>query len=173
MGQTPSTLNELFNSAVDRYRESEFLRFKREGRWNPLTYGEVARRVRELALGLHALGIGAGDRIAIWSENRHEWNLADLATLAIGGVDVPIYATQARSQVEYILADSASRAIFVSSAFLNQALEIKSRLPVLEFVISLDSTDARPVVEIEVLVDKGRIVYGEQPNLYDGLWRAA
>ncbi len=173
MGQTPTTLNELFNSAVDRYRESELLRFKREGRWNPLTYGEVARRVRELALGLHALGIASGDRVAIWSENRPEWNLADLATLAIGAVDVPIYATQARSQVEYILADSASRAIFVSSAFLNQALEIKSRLPELEFVISLDSTDARPVVEIQVLVDKGRVVYGEQPNLYDGLWRAA
>jgi long-chain acyl-CoA synthetase len=173
MGQTPTTLNELFNSAVDRYRDSELLRFKRGGRWNPLTYGEVARRVRELALGLHALGIGSGDRVAIWSENRPEWNLADLATLAIGAVDVPIYATQARSQVEYILADSASRAIFVSSAFLNQALEIKSRLPELEFVISLDSTDARPVVEIEVLVDKGRVVYGEQPNLYDGLWRAS
>jgi long-chain acyl-CoA synthetase len=173
MGQTPTTLNELFNSAVDRYRESEFLRFKREGRWNPLTYGEVARRVRELSLGLHALGIGSGDRVAIWSENRPEWNLADLATLAIGAVDVPIYATQALSQVEYILADSASRAIFVSSAFLNQALEIKSRLPELEFVISLDSTDTRPVVEIQVLVDKGRVVYGEQPNLYDGLWRAA
>jgi long-chain acyl-CoA synthetase len=173
MGQTPTTLNELFNSAVDRYRESDLLRFKREGRWNPLTYGEVARRVRELALGLHALGIGSGDRVAIWSENRPEWNLADLATLAIGAVDVPIYATQARSQVEYILADSACRAIFVSSAFLNQALEIKSRLPELEFVISLDSTDARPVVEIEILVDKGRVVYGEQPNLYDRLWRAA
>ena len=173
MGQTPTTLNELFNSAVDRYRESEFLRFKREGRWNPLTYGEVARRVRELALGLHALGIGSGDRVAIWSENRPEWNLADLATLAIGAVDVPIYATQAHTQVEYILADSASRAIFVSSAFLNQALEIKSRLPQLEFVISLDSADARPVGEFQVLVDKGRVVYGEQPNLYDGLWRAA
>ena len=173
MGQTPTTVNELFNSAVDRYRESEFLRFKREGKWSPLTYGEVARRVRELALGLHALGIGPADRVAIWSENRPEWNLADLATLAIGAVDVPIYSTQARSQVEYILADSASRAIFVSSAFLKQALEIKSRLPELEFVISLDSTDERSVIEIEVLVDKGRVVYGEQPNLYDGLWRAA
>src|SRR5712692_2272684 len=172
MGQTPTTLNELFNSAVDRYRESEFLRFKREGKWNQLTYGEVARRVRELALGLYVLGIRSGDRVAIWSENRPEWNLADLAALAIGGVDVPIYATQARSQVEYILADSASRAIFVSSAFLKGALEIKSRLPELEFIVSLDSTDARPVVEIEVLVDKGRALYGEEPALYERLWRA-
>src|SRR5436853_6258386 len=143
MTAEPRTLNEGFNIAVERFRADEFMRFKRDGAWQSLTYGELARRVRELALGLVQSGLERGDRIAIWSENRPEWNLADLATLAVGAVDVPIYATQARSQVEYILADSASRAIFVSSAFLNQALEIKSRSPELEFVISLDSTDAR------------------------------
>src|SRR5258708_6142076 len=97
----PKTLNENFNFAVDRYRESEFLRFKDGEAWRSLSYGEVARRVRELALGLHALGIASGDRVAIWSENRPEWNLADLAALAIGAVDVPIYSTQAHTQVEY------------------------------------------------------------------------
>src|SRR5690349_4439109 len=105
MDANPGTLNELFNLAVDRYRDAEFLRFKRGGAWQSLSFGEVARRVRELALGLHALGLRPGDRIAIWSENRPEWNLADLASLAIGAVDVPIYATQTRSQVEYILSD--------------------------------------------------------------------
>src|SRR6185369_1009045 len=129
MGATPKTVNEVFNYAVDSYREAEFLRFKHEEVWRSLTYGEVARRVRELALGLHSLGLSPSDRVAIWSENRPEWNLADLATLAISAVDVPIYATQARSQVEYILADSAARAIFVSRAFLDDALAMKSQLP--------------------------------------------
>ena len=172
MGTQPQTLNELFNSAVDRHRESEFLRFKVRNEWRSLTFGEVARRVRERALGLHALGIRSGDRIAIWSENRPEWNLADLAALAIGAVDVPIYATQARVQVEYILADSAARAIFVSPAFAEDALAIKSRLPALEFVISLEEISS-PVVGVEDLVDKGRSLYGEQPGLYERLWRAA
>ena len=172
MGTEPNTLNELFNSAVDRYRESEFLRFKTAGEWRSLTFGEVARRVRELALGLKALGIERGDRVAIWSENRPEWNLADLAVLAIGAVDVPIYATQTHSQVEYILADSAARAIFVSAAFAEDALEIKSRLPALEFVISLEEI-AKPVVGVEELVDRGRAIYGEQPGLYESMWRAA
>jgi long-chain acyl-CoA synthetase len=171
--KTPTTLNELINLAVERHRESEFLRFKRDDNWNSLTFGEVARRVRELALGLHALGIGAVDRVAIWSENRPEWNLADLATLAVGAVDVPIYATQAHSQVEYILSDSAARAIFVSSAFLKDALEIKGRLPQIEFVISFDATNAQSAIQIADLVDKGRSVYSDQPDLYDGLWRAA
>ncbi|MEK6284344.1 MAG: long-chain fatty acid--CoA ligase [Acidobacteriota bacterium] len=172
MGTEPNTLNELFNSAVERYRELEFLRFKVGGEWRSLTFCEVARRVRELALGLKALGIGGGDRIAIWSENRPEWNLADLAALAIGAVDVPIYATQTRAQVEYILADSAARAIFVSPAFAKDALAIKSRLPELEFVISLQEISS-PIVGVEDLVDKGRALYGEQPGLYESLWRAA
>jgi long-chain acyl-CoA synthetase len=172
MGTEPKTLNELFNSAVDRHRDSAFLRFKVGGDWRSLTFGEVARRVRELALGLYALGIRSGDRVAIWSENRPEWNLADLAALAIGAVDVPIYATQALSQVEYILADSAARAIFVSRAFAEDALAIKSRLPALEFVISLEEISSS-VVGVEDLVDKGRSLYGEQPGLYERLWRAA
>src|ERR1041384_1315852 len=176
----PRTLNEVFNYAVDHYRESEFLRFKDEAQWRSLTFGEVARRVRELALGLHGLGISARDRIAIWSENRPEWNLADLASLAIGAGDVPIYATQSHAQVEYILADSASRAIFVSSQFLEIALSMKLQIYSLEYVILLDSdvpdageNKASAVVKVKDLVDKGRAVYAVEPGLYEKLWQAA
>ena len=164
----PKTLNELFNSAVDRFRYHDFLRFKIEGHWHSLKFVEVANRVKELALGLHALGIRQGDRLAIWSENRPEWNLADLATLANGAVDVPIYATQTRSQVEYILSDSDARAIFVSWAFVEDALEIASHLPRLEFVISLDEKSAS--TSIADLSEKGRAVDAGQPELYQKLW---
>jgi len=172
MGTLPQTLNELFTSAVDRLRDSEFLRFKRDGAWRSLTFGEVARRVRELALGLRSLGIEKGERIAIWSENRPEWNLSDLASLAIGAIDVPIYATQAPAQVEYILADSESRVLFVSAAFAKQALEIKTRLPFLEFVVTFDAA-SDGLIDIEQLVDRGRSSSAEQPGLYEGLWRSA
>lgn len=172
MSTEPSTLNQLFNAAVEHHRDSEFVRFKVDGAWRSLTFGEMARRVRELALGLKALGINKGDRIAIWSENRPEWNLADLGSLAMGAVDVPIYATQTRAQVEYILADSAARAVFVSPAFAEGALAISCRLPGLEFVISLGDT-SEPVIPVEELVDKGRALYGEQPNLYESVWKAA
>lgn len=175
MGATPKTINEVFNYAVDSHRDSKFLRFKDGEAWRSLTYGEVARRVRELALGLHTLGLKGGDRVAIWSENRPEWNLADLAALAIGAVDVPIYATQAHTQVEYILADSAARAIFVSSRFLETALSMKRRLPELEYIILLDSTEGEQstVITVVQLVEKGRVSYGEQPRLYESLWQAA
>ena len=177
MSTQPNTLNELFNGAVDRYRDSEFLRFKQTGEWKSLAYGEVARRVRELALGLYSVGLRAGDRIAIWSENRPEWNIADLGSLAVGAIDVPIYATQTPSQVEYILADSGARGLFVSSAFLDEALRIKTRVESLEFVFPFDSVaQAVPdssIIPAEDLVSRGRALFGEQPSLYESLWRTA
>ena len=168
----PKTLNELFNSAVDRFGDHEFIRFKTKDGWRSLGYLDVARRVRELALGLHALGIGRGDRIAIWSENRPDWNLADLATLATGAVDVPIYSTQAPSQVEYILRDSGARVVFVSSTFLEDALATKDHLSALEFVIAFDETTAAAIT-LDGLIDKGRALSAEQPDLYETLWRGA
>ena len=177
MSTEPQTLNELFNGAVDRYRESEFLRFKRDGEWQSLAFGEVARRVRELALGLYSVGIRSGERLAIWSEDRPEWNIADLGSLAIGAVDVPIYATQTPAQVEYILADSGARGVFVSSTFLESAIAIKARVPSLEFVFCFDAVpsavqDAAIIVSGD-LVSRGRALFGEQPGIYESLWRAA
>lgn len=177
MSDEPKTLNELFNQSVERFREKELLRFKKEGGWRSLSYGEVARRVRELALGLGGLGINAGDRVAIWSENRPEWNLSDLAALAIGSPDVPIYSTQARAQVEYILNDSNARAIFVSSAFLREAIPIKERARGLQWIICFDElpddVKSDSVINISQLVNEGRAIYGNQPDLYDRLWQAA
>src|SRR5215467_6235593 len=152
------TLNKLFQESVERYRGREFLQVKTESQWQRLTYYDVADRVRDLAMGLYGLGLRAGDRLAIWSENRPEWNVADLATLAIGAVDVPVYTTQAHDQIEYILSDSGARAIFVSSSFQSAALEIKKACPNLEFIISLDPVvsngpptlaTAKPVVQHE------------------------
>ena len=174
MAVEPKTLNELFNSSVEARPDSELLRYKKNGEWCSLSYREVALRVRRLALGLRDIGIQGGDRLAIWSENRPEWNMADLAVLAIGAVDVPVYATQARSQIEYILADSETRAIFVSSTFLEQALTLKESLPGLEYVIGIDGkSTGEGVFTLEELEERGRGVDGREPHLYESLSQAA
>ncbi len=176
MNKQPQTLNELFNFAVERFRDKAFLRFKKDGNWQSLNYGEVARRVRELALGLYDLGFRSGDKIAIWSENRPEWNIADLATLAIGAVDVPIYTTQARQQVEFILNDSEAKAIFVSKAFVNESLALRDAVPSLEYIFTFDSLsdEAMPagVVNAEEIINRGRSLFGKESGLYETLWRA-
>ncbi|HXG65521.1 MAG TPA: long-chain fatty acid--CoA ligase [Blastocatellia bacterium] len=173
----PRTLNELFHSAVERFHGAELLRFKAGERWESLSFAEVAHRVRNLALGLYDAGIRSGDKIALWSENRPEWNLADLAALAIGAVDVPIYTTQAQAQVEYILKDSEACAIFVSSSFLQEALAIQKRLPSLQTIIVFDDTPISAgdtqVVRLNDLAEKGEALHNREPELYERLWRAA
>lgn len=171
----PVTINQLLNAAVDRYRASEFLRCKSNGDWRSLTYEEVAARVAELALGLYARGVRAGDRIAIWSENRPDWNIADLAVLAIGAVDVPIYTTHARPQIEFILADSGARALFASRSHLDDALRMREKLSQIEEIFSFDelpdAADSSGVVRSLDLERKGRALSGEKPGLYEALWR--
>src|SRR5205807_4027352 len=74
----------------------------------------IIRRVRAVALGLSALGVRKGDRVALLSENRPDWSVVDLAILSLGAVNVPIYTTQAPEQVRFILEDSGARALFGS-----------------------------------------------------------
>ncbi len=176
MTNEPTTLNDLFNCAVERFRDDTLLRFKKNGVWQSLAYGEVARRVRELSLGLYELGIRKGDRLAIWSENRPEWNVADLAVLALGAADVPIYTTQSRHHVEYILKNSETRAIFVSSTFLAEAVALREGVPSLKYVISFDeiaeAEKSATVLDAEELISKGRTLFGIEPKRYESLWQA-
>ncbi|PYS36076.1 MAG: long-chain fatty acid--CoA ligase, partial [Acidobacteria bacterium] len=65
-------------------------------------------------MGLKDLGIKAGDRVALISENRPDWSIADLAILSSGAVTVPLYTTQAVDQIEFILRDSGARALLIS-----------------------------------------------------------
>ena len=88
-------------------------RFKAEGVWHSVTYGEAVDRIKKLASGLLALGIEAGDRVAIISHNRLEWALIDYATLTIGAVLVPIYPSLLAEQVLYLLNDSRAKVVFV------------------------------------------------------------
>src|SRR6185312_1974471 len=83
--------------------------------WVPISSDALRRRVAAVAGGLQKWGIGRGDRVAILSENRPEWTIADFASLLLGAVTVPIYATLTADQTAYILRDSGARVIFVSS----------------------------------------------------------
>ncbi len=118
MSESFDTINTRFAEAARKYPDRPALSGKPHGSkvWETLTYGEVAQRVRQLALGLRALGIERGDRVAILSENRPEWAIADLAILASGAVCVPIYPTLPAAQVAHILANCGAKAIFAENA---------------------------------------------------------
>jgi long-chain acyl-CoA synthetase len=151
----PRTLTDLFFGAIDRHGgQPAAMRVKRDGGWVDITHRALAERVRHLSLGLRALGIAPGDRVAILSENRPEWAIADYACLTARCTDVPIYPTLPAKQIEYILRDAGAAAILVSSAAqLAKIAPARERLPALRHVIALDPALAGvlPLAEVERL----------------------
>lgn len=123
----PSSVPGLLLMAALKHGKQDALNHKIGGDWTNISAETFVKRVRNVALGLAELGIKPGDRIALLSENRPEWSIADLAILSLGAINVPIYTTQAVDQIRYILTDSGARAIFVSNSKLfkhaQQALE--------------------------------------------------
>src|SRR3954451_11112702 len=78
------------------------LREKRRGTWSEITWAEYWGRVQLVAHGLVALGVEAGERVAIHSENRSEWLLADAGAVAARAISVGLYPTNPPAQVEYL-----------------------------------------------------------------------
>jgi long-chain acyl-CoA synthetase len=120
----PGTLNRLFFDAIEKHDKPDALRVKKDGAFRPISSLQLADRVRQVALGLEEIGIKRGDRVAILSENRPEWAIADYASLTAGLTDVPIYPTLPADQIPYILNDSGAVAIFTSTP--EQAAKIAS-----------------------------------------------
>jgi len=121
-----ATLNDIFFAAVERNLDRMML-YREAGKWLPVTTREFGQSVARTSRALHAWGIRAGDRVAILSENRPEWPIADMASLLLGAVTVPLYTTLTAEQTAFALNDSGCRAIFLSSA--QQLHKILSVLP--------------------------------------------
>ncbi|MEJ7810060.1 MAG: long-chain fatty acid--CoA ligase [Gemmatimonadaceae bacterium] len=137
----PGTLTQLFFEAADRHDKVVALQSKVGGKWQPISHRTLVERVRRAALGLRALGVGRGDRVAILAENRPEWAIADFACLTSGVTDVPIYPTLLAEHVAYILRDSGAVAVFVSTA--EQAAKVRAArggLPGLRAVIAFEES---------------------------------
>jgi long-chain acyl-CoA synthetase len=137
----PGTLNHLFFEAVQKFDRPDALQVKVAGAYQPISHRTVAERVRRAAVGLQALGVKRGDRIAILSENRPEWAIADYACLTAAMTDVPIYPNLPPDQVAYILRDSGATATFVSTAAqADKVRQIRRDCPALHTVIGFSAT---------------------------------
>lgn len=101
--------------------DKPFLWAKRDGAWRSTSWKQAADHVASLAAGLKALGLRPGDRVALISENRPEWCIADLAIMAAGCVTVPTYITNTERDHLHILENSGARAAFVSNPKLAKA----------------------------------------------------
>ena len=117
----PTTFIRIFLDTVERHRKpAQFMRRLPDtagrGRWESLSAERARNDVESLALGLGALGVRRGERVALLSENRYEWAITDLATLGQGAVTVPVYPTLTAPQIRYILENAEARVCVVSNA---------------------------------------------------------
>src|SRR5882762_6655184 len=156
-----------------RHNKPDALNHKVRGEWIYIPAKEFVRRVRHVALGLAALGLKAGDRVALLSENRPEWSITDLAILSLGAVNVPIYTTQAVDQVEYILSDSGARALFISGRKVfkhaRQALDNLS-LPVKLIFFDEDAAaDVPGAITLAELEKTGAVRDHDHPQAFEDL----
>jgi len=115
-------LVELFLDRADERGDAPFLGAKRDGEWRTQSWREVADQVCLMAESLRSLGLDQGDRVALVSENRPEWCIADLAIMAAGCITVPAYITNTERDHVHILDNSGARAVIVSTEKLSKPL---------------------------------------------------
>ena len=112
----------LFLTRAQEKGEAPFLWAKRDGAWQSISWSEAARQVAALSASLQRIGLQPGDRVALVSENRPEWLIADLGIMAAGCVTVPTYTTNTTRDHAHILGNSGARAVIVSSQKLARNL---------------------------------------------------
>ncbi|MCD4652338.1 long-chain fatty acid--CoA ligase [bacterium] len=133
------TLAGMFLDTSGRLEHRVAVRYKKNGRWQEITFAEFRKKVFVCACGLKALGCERGDHIGILSENRPEWFLSDLAALCLGCASVPLYATLKQDQVSYIAAQSEIKIIFIENREqLGKIRHVLDDIPKLEKLIVFD-----------------------------------
>jgi long-chain acyl-CoA synthetase len=154
---TTRTLCEIFYHSVETYRKPDHLKVKRDGSWRDISSEEFRRAVEELSMGLRALGVEKGDRVALLSENRPEWAYVDLATLCAAAADVPIYPNLPPAQVLYVLNDSQAKVAFASSAAqVKKVTEVRGKAPHLKHVIRFDDPPQEGTLSLDEVRARGR-----------------
>jgi long-chain acyl-CoA synthetase len=161
--------------AMQRHAKPDAVNERRQGRWVHISAETFLKRVRHVALGLAELGIKAGDRVALLSENRPEWSIVDLALLSLGAIDVPIFTTQAVEQVRFILKDSGARVLFISGGkVLKHARPGFEGLEQLEGIILFDTESAKEIKQglaLETIEESGAELDRKDPSAYEKLVR--
>jgi long-chain acyl-CoA synthetase len=158
------TIPSLFQSQAETLGDSTLYLVKREGAYQPISWQTVRRDVETLAAALIARGVHPGDRVAILSENRYEWVVADLAILHAGAASVTLHFPLTPEQVEEQLRDSESCAIFVSTAQQAQKVEsIRDHLPALKHSFSFDAVSGwTPIAQLQ---QEGEQLLRDKPTL--------
>ena len=162
------TLSQLFLNTIKSYPKDDLLLSKKEGKYVPISTEEFADRVKCFSLGLRDLGLEAGDKLIVLSENRPEWVISDIANLCLGGITVPIYTSLIPEQIKYIIDDSDAKIVVVSDQSQWQKIEaIKSQLTKVTSYITCLSEAPEGVLTFAQVLERGRKMDKQNPGLFE------
>jgi len=150
------TLAELPFFGAERFGERPAQRFKPGTAWQDLTYAGLLDVIREIALGIVALGVRPGDRVCVLSDTRPEWVQAEFGIAAAGAIVVPIYPSSSPEECEWVIGDSGAVAVICENAAqLAKVEQVRRRLPELRDVIVVDPVGAQ-TASLQQLRARGR-----------------
>jgi len=151
------------------------LRRKDFGIWHDIHWSEYLEKVRQVALGLHALGVKRGDHVSIIGENKPEWLYSALGIMSTGATFVGVYTTNPPAECEYVVGHSESMVyICEDEEQFDKALVFRSRTPHLKKMIVWDMEGLRHyedpmLMSFDDLLALGKKTAEEHPHLYDEL----
>lgn len=161
----PTRLYDAIDYQERNFSKKDMLVHKENGLWKSISTLEVGTASLNMAAGLHKMGISAGnftadgaDKVAIISENRPEWIIADLAVQQIGAILVPIYPTTPPEELQYIFQESAVKMVLISNQLLLKKYgAVLDSLPSIQFVYSFNDTDSANWKTIQDMADEASI----------------
>lgn len=154
----------LLHAVREHPREDMLLFRKSGGEWDKISSRQVLESVREIAAGLLVDGLNLGDRVGVLSENRPEWIMVDMATHFAGGADVPCYPTLPAEQVSYLLEDSGTRFLVVSTPEqAKKVAAVRQELPALDRVYCMDG-ETEQAESLDALKERGRAFLQDSPG---------
>ena len=165
------TIPDMFQKLTGKFAQDTrpVMMYKSDGVYKGITYSDLRSRVETFAHGLAALGIERGDRVAIVSENRPEWVIADQAIVALGAIDVPLYPTMTSKQIEFIFNDAGVKLAIVSNQFqLNKVMRAYPDINSLEKVILIAEKGPIPepdTVGYSWVMEEGERYRKEHPTM--------
>ena len=159
------TMVEAFQVTVSEHGGQTALRTK--GDEFSATWAEYGERVRAVAAGLAALGVGRGDTVGIMLTNRPEFHFADTAAMHLGATPFSLYNTSTAEQIEYLVADAANSVLVTEQAFLDTVLAVRAADNALEHVVVVDGEARDGAISLADL--EGRSDPGFD---FEATWRA-
>jgi len=166
-GLTPAR---KIRETAGRYPDLIAMREKNFGKWEEITYEEYWQQAQWIGSALKYFGVDTQDSVAIQSENRPEWFIADVAIQAIGAVSVGLYPTNPPSEVEYLIGHSESKILFAEDQEqVDKALEVIEDLPDLKKIIyfeprGLTNYESPLLMTWEEFLEIGKEEFEKDPN---------